>query len=217
MDATHESLATSRGHSDHRSTRNLSRVIRRVLHQPQSHAENHDTIVTSRTLWNRIQSYLIRPFTRAHTKDRFSAQSRLQQTQGHILHSHHDGDIAIVERLPVESEGELCPKGSVLLHRLCNRCRRFFDVLTDGSTWLGDYSEEGEIKDWRRLESCTLADLINDQKFCHFCAIVYSILRNNDNLSPYCSIAFGSGPGMKVWIDNVGKVQGIKLIICSCE
>ncbi|KAH8622146.1 hypothetical protein IG631_23252 [Alternaria alternata] len=217
MDTTHESLATSRSHSDHRSTRNLSRVIRRALHQPQSRAENHDTIVTSRTLGNRIQSYLIRPFTRPNTKDRCSAQSRLRQTQGHILHSHHDGDLAIQERPPVGSEGELCPNGSVPLHRLCNRCRRFWNVFTDESTWFENPSEEGEFKDWRRLESCTLADLRNDQKFCHFCAIVYSILRDNDSLSPYCSIAFGLGPGMKVWIDDVGEIRGIKIIHCSCQ
>jgi hypothetical protein len=218
MDTTHGSLATSRGHRDHRSTRSLSRVIRRVLHQPQSYAENHDTIATSRTLGNRIQSYLIRPFTRADTKDRCSTQSRLRQTQGHILHSHHDGTLAIEERPPVESGGELCPKGSVPLHQLCNRCQRFFDVFTDESTWFEDSPKEGdEIKDWRMLESCTLADLINDQKSCHFCAIVYSILRNNDSLSPYCSIAFGSGSGMRVWIDGVGEIRGIKVVHCSCQ
>ena len=222
MDTTHGSLATSRGHSDHRSTRNLSRVIRRALPQPQSHAENHDTIVTGRTLGNRIQSYLIRPFTRAQTKDRCSTQLRLGQTQGHILHSHHDGDLAIVDRLLVESEEDLCPEGSVPLHRLCPRCRRRFDILTDESVWLVESPEGSEIKSRRRRDSCAPAEMMNDQKTCHFCAIVCSVLRDKYNVPRYCLVSFGtrtwgSQLDMVISIKDVGEIQGVKIIHCSCE
>lgn len=213
MDTTHENWAASRSQSDDRSARNLSRVIRRVLHRPQYHAENHDTIVTSQTLGNRIRSQLIKQFTKAQAKDHCPTQSRLAQTQGDIFHSHDDGDLAKEQRLPTGSEEELCPKGSVPLHRLCDRCWQTFDILQDAYTWFEKSPNERGFKP-RELESCTLADLVKGQKSCHFCAIVCSVLEDDVSLPSYRSVTFElksyvNGPqpelDVYVWVEDTPK------------
>ena len=104
--------------------------------------------------------------------------------------SDDDVDSAAEEQLPVESEDELCPKGSVPLHQLCDWCRRMFDTFADVYTWFEGSPRKFGIKP-RKLESCTLlSDLVKNLESCHFCAITYSMLRDKDNLPPDCSVAF---------------------------
>jgi hypothetical protein len=123
--------------------------------------------------------------------------------------SDDDGDPAKEEPLPVRLEEELCPKGSVPLHRLCDRCRRMFDTLADEYARFvqAKSAEEREFEDWD-VESCTLADLVEDQESCHFCAIVFSNLRYCCDLVPSYSVAFRL---REVGIHHLGMTLGVEV------
>jgi hypothetical protein len=102
-----------------------------------------------------------------------------------------DGHPANEEQLLVRSDEELCPKGSVPLHRLCDRCRRMFDKFTDVYAWFdGAKSRIRIVFKSLELGSCTLAELVKNRKSCHFCEILSSRLGEYDDLPPYCSVAF---------------------------
>lgn len=76
------------------------------------------------------------------------------------------------------------PKGSVPLHRLCKRCQRMFDALTEVYAWL-DETPSPERRDFdptgRELEPCTLGELAKYRKSCHFCEIVCSGMEDFNN------------------------------------
>jgi hypothetical protein len=109
-----------------------------------------------------------------------------------------DGDPA-EEQLLMRLEEELCPEGSVLLHRLCARCQRMFDTFTDVYTWLKE-AQSHHFKP-RKVGSYTLADFSKYRKSCHFCEMVCSRLGNDNSLPEHVSVEFrlsrSGGPNLE--------------------
>jgi hypothetical protein len=102
-----------------------------------------------------------------------------------------------------------------------------FDTFTDVHAFFDEAeSPEKRTFETRGLESCTLADLVKDQKSCHFCAMVISELRDVHNLPPYCSVTLAieedrGRPNtllMKLWVnDNERDYGGVSIKSLECK
>jgi hypothetical protein len=112
---------------------------------------------------------------------------RFFSLQGHA-HTHilamsayeKDGEDNNVAGVPTS----MCPEGSVPLHDLCERCRELFDnwsLLDRGVTGL-------VLKNSHERKIGTPVQLSRSQEFCHFCAMVFSRIKDDKDLDPNKSL-----------------------------
>jgi len=86
------------------------------------------------------------------------------------------------------------PEEIVPLHRMCERCQRFFDNY-EMLTWLEDPSlDDHPDTDWPRNYSggvsglCTVSELLESRQSCHFCEMVAVHMGSWIDESPHESI-----------------------------
>lgn len=101
-----------------------------------------------------------------------------------LPHTMSTEDIAHAGANAEDEDEILCPEGSVPLHRLCERCREFFDTW-EPLDWLQN-RELREIDEFTDFEKsfATVAQLSQSQGSCHFCMILLSQITNIEQLEP---------------------------------